>query len=80
MIKIEASPTGYGISFSEFKKAPVLSSVKDIWFSNDQGSSDNTQGSFVCILFTIFPVNLWVDRGQSIKCVIFQPQVSSNFA
>ena len=46
MIKIEASPTGYGISFSEFKKAPVLSSVKDIWFSNDQGSSDNTQGSF----------------------------------
>jgi len=35
---------------------------------------------FSCILFTIFPVNLSVDRGVSIKWVIFHPDCSSNFA
>ncbi len=33
-----------------------------------------------CILLTIFPVNLSVDKGQSIKCVIFHPQFSSSLA
>ena len=33
-----------------------------------------------CILLTIFPVNLSVDRGQSIKCVIFHPQFPSSLA
>ena len=35
---------------------------------------------FPCILLTIFPVNLSVDRGQSSKYLLFHPQASNSFA